>query len=78
MYFNLAAPTNTLKKFSCDSKEITGQRNGIIESPSYPTYELGVTNCLIRLTPPEKSEIKFYLIDIGLTERFIKKFLNFS
>lgn len=63
-----ASPVSNQKVFSCDDKEINGVSSGFIQSPNYPTYELGIDSCKIQITPPENMELKFYLLDLGLSD----------
>ncbi|CAF0748416.1 unnamed protein product [Brachionus calyciflorus] len=65
-----SSPSTTIKAYSCDDK-ISNVKNGIIQSPKYPNYELKV-GCEIELIPPEKSFVKIYLIDLGLSDSILE------
>ena len=59
-------PPNTLS-YTCNDISIQDVTNGFVSSPKYPNYELAVSNCELKITPPVDFGLKFYLIDLALS-----------
>ena len=71
-----ASPSQGVKNYTCNDKEVSDVQNGFIQSPDYPSQVLDI-NCEIKVIPPANRFVKFYFVDLSLKNTDATKFVLF-
>ncbi len=64
----IQASLESLESYSC-ADVVTDGINGYIQSPGYPNYISGVSNCLVKVLPVAGYGLTVYIVQISMSDR---------